>query len=71
MHLLSFSSVDFCDQSLECGNGDVLNERVEFFSAFSIFVSSSGNSYSNSSGEISDTIAPDELVESLVNSDIL
>jgi hypothetical protein len=69
--LLGFTGVDFSDQSLEGGDGNVLDERVELFSAFSIFVSSSGNSDSDSSGKISDTLAPDELVKSLVNSNIL
>ncbi len=49
----------------------MLNKGVEFLSGFSIFVLLSGDSDSDSSGEISNTLAPDELVESLVNSDVL
>jgi len=49
----------------------MLDEGVELFARFSVFVSSSGDSDSDSSGKISNTLAPDELVESLVNSDIL
>jgi hypothetical protein len=70
-YLLGFTGVDFSLESLEGGNGDVLNKSVEFFSGFSIFVLLSGDSDSDSSGEISNTLAPDILVKSLVDSDVL
>ena len=49
----------------------MLNKSEELVAGFSILILSSGHSYSDSSGEVSDTIAPDELVQSLVNSDII
>jgi hypothetical protein len=49
----------------------MLNKSVEFGFCTFFFVSSSGKSDTDSAGDVSDTIAPDELVEFSVNSDIV
>ena len=49
----------------------MFNQSVELGLGFFIFVLSSGHSDSNLSGDISDSIAPDELVEPGVHSDII
>lgn len=69
--VLGFTGVDFGDKTLERGDLDVLDEGEEFLTRFSVLISSSGHSDSNSLGDVSDSFTPDELVELLVKSDIL
>ena len=65
------SCVIFGDQAFEGVGWDVLNEGVELALALVIFISSSGDSNSDSFWDVSNSSAPKELIQLLVDSNIL
>ena len=71
LNIRSCGDFSFLSQlSREIFSGDVLNERVPFATFSLIFSSFSGDSDSDSSGQVSDSLVPNELVEFRVNSHI-
>ena len=63
---------DFLGLELGKGvDGNVLHEGVELLLGILVLVSLSGNSDTNLSGHVADTVHPDESVQSGVNTHVL